>query len=493
MTQLAYSIETLAAFFPAPSPPKMPSRGGQLLSGGSKFFRPPSLSLRSLIENPAGIDRSADTLRFAGEAAREGWSAEEMNAALLDPGNPISAHCLSQPDPGRAADRVIEKAMADLPPTEAIVISPTPYVWVPPEQIRPLDWIMGHWVLRDEATFVVAPGGIGKTTFLAAAALSLVTGRSLLGKDVRGGAKRVWIWNLEDSVAMMTRSIQAAAKLHGIAPGEIGDRLFLDTSRDGAPLCTTHRTRDGLEIHQPVHLALVEALLARKIDVLIVDPFVSSHEGNENDNGEMDRVLKNWCKVAQEASCAVILCHHTSKAGSAEVNTNSARGAVAMTAAARVVLVLNAMTKGDGDSLGVDLEDRWRLVQVTMDKSNRAPLEKGDWFRKTSVPLGLLGKGDNAGAIEPWSPPKAVELLTPEAIIAIRKAFGDEPRRAADQSPEWAGYIIAEALGLDVPENRTPSRGKVRGIIKELINQGHLLTASGKDPRSKIVPMLRLA
>ena len=127
---------------------------------------------------------------------------------------------------------------------------------------------------------------------------------------------------------------------------------------------------------------------------------------------------------------------------------------------------------------------------MTMDKSNRAPLEKADWFRKASVPL---GPGDSAGAFEPWSPPKAIEWLTPDAVEAIKTAFGGLERRESPQSPDWAGYVIAEALGLDRPDSKTPQRGTVSRLIAELVKQGHLVKVEGRDTKSKPVPMLRAA
>ena len=489
MTPKSYSIETLTAIFPPTSPlPRASNDDGVARSSKVASLQPRRLP--ELIYSPEGTDRSADTLRFAGEAARQGWSREDVRADLLDSAKPISAHCLAQSDPDRAAARTIEKAFADHPETSSVSIAASPYVWVPADEIPPLDWLLGHWLLRDEVSFVVAPGGLGKSTFLAAAAVSLATGKSLLGKEVPNGPKRVWIWNLEDSIAMMTRSIQATALIFGIGPGDLGDRLFLDSARDGSSLCTATRSRNGLELQGPVHEALVAALLDKKIDVLIVDPFVSSHEANENDNGEIDKVAKQWCRVAQEANCAVVLCHHTSKAGSAEVNTNSARGAVAMTAAARVVLVLNPMIAVEANRLGVEEDERWRLVRVTMDKSNRAPLEKADWFRKASV---TLRPGDSAGAFEPWSPPKATDWLTPEVVEAIKTALGGLDHRGSPQSPDWAGFVIAETLGLDRPEKSTPERGKVNRLITELVNQGHLVKTQGRDARSKLVPILRSA
>jgi hypothetical protein len=490
MTQTAYSLETLQWAFPSTPPPSAAKNANGLSMGPAKIhaFRP--RSLKNLMDSAPGPDRSADTVRFAGQAARAGWTRDQVKAVLLDPSAPISAHCLDQADPERAADRAIGKAFEDLPADKPVSFLPSPYVWVPPEELPSLDWLLGHWLLREEVTFVVAPGGSGKTTFLAAVALSLVTGEDLVGKPVPGPPKRVWLWNLEDSIAMMTRSIQAAAKLYDVKPGDIADRLFLNAARDGSPLCTTRRTSAGLEVSEPVREALISALKEKEIDVLIVDPFVSSHDGNENDNGEMDRVAKAWCDVAQQAGCAVVLCHHTSKAGSSEVNTMSARGAVAMTAAARIVLVLNPMTVSEANRLGVEAEERWRLVQVTMDKSNRAPVENADWFRKTSVEIGL---GDSAGVIRPWSPPKAAELIPEEYLPVIVTALAecDElERRKSAQSPGWAGYIIAEALGWAPPEKGSPDWGRLKRIVDELIRRRQVTEISVKDAKSKTVPIL---
>jgi len=69
--------------------------------------------LRRLIERPKGEDRSADTFRFACEALRQGLTDREVAGVLLNAANAISAHCLDQNDPKRAATRAIEAALRD--------------------------------------------------------------------------------------------------------------------------------------------------------------------------------------------------------------------------------------------------------------------------------------------------------------------------------------------------------------------------------------------
>jgi hypothetical protein len=67
-------------------------------------------SLSLLINNPAGIDKSRDTLAFACEALRSGLPPEDIIGVLLNGKNAISAHCLSQSNPQRAAIRAVERA-----------------------------------------------------------------------------------------------------------------------------------------------------------------------------------------------------------------------------------------------------------------------------------------------------------------------------------------------------------------------------------------------
>lgn len=66
--------------------------------------------LRQLLADPAGDDRSADTYAAACDMHRRGFDADRIAAVLLDPELPISAHCLAQANPERAARRAVERA-----------------------------------------------------------------------------------------------------------------------------------------------------------------------------------------------------------------------------------------------------------------------------------------------------------------------------------------------------------------------------------------------
>jgi hypothetical protein len=69
--------------------------------------------LRLLIEQPTGRDRSADTFGFACEGLRRRLTADDIVGVLTNPANAISAHCLDQSDPLRAARRAVENALQE--------------------------------------------------------------------------------------------------------------------------------------------------------------------------------------------------------------------------------------------------------------------------------------------------------------------------------------------------------------------------------------------
>jgi hypothetical protein len=240
----------------------------------------------------------------------------------------------------------------DAPSNARKPIRATPYNWKDPATIPQRDWLYGRLLLRKFVTATISPGGIGKSSLIAAEALAMVSGKDLLG--VRPDERlRVWLWNLEDPQEETERKIQAAAIHYHMSPDDIGDRLLVDSGRDQR-LVIAVTERNGAVIVQPIVDDLVAEIIARKIDVIVIDPFVSCHEVAENDNPAMDRVVKEWGKVADRGNCAVHLVDHTRKMGDAtEVTTESSRGGSAKTDACRVVRVVNRMSERQAADAGV--------------------------------------------------------------------------------------------------------------------------------------------
>lgn len=363
-------------------------------------------------------------------------------------------------------------------------IRATPYVWTSPDQLPRREWIYGRHLIRRHVAATIAPGAAGKTNLLIGEGLAMSTGRNLYGKNVPGDPLRVWIWNLEDDPIELKRRVQAACLHFGITQGDLGGRLFLDNGRD-QELCIASEDHGGTVIHEPVVDDLVAELRDRQIDAFSVDPFISSHRVTENDNVAIDRVVKAWARVSHLANCSIELVHHARKLGGQEVNAESSRGAIALVAAARDVRVINRMTTEEAQRAGVD-EPR-RYLRLMSDKANLAPpCNASDWYRLESVELpnagvlnGLQLPGDSVGVISRWEWPDPLDGVTVADLRAIQDAIGKGGRRESPQAKEWAGYAVADVLGLDASD--TIDRDKIRGMIKVWIGNDALRVVERAD------------
>lgn len=431
----------------------------------------------------AGASHAIAGLAMIGPAAKE-------VARLALPDLPEKGDVSDWLDLGGSAfelQSLAESALLPIKPDPALPpkITATPYQWRDPETIPLRPWVLGRWLLRRTVAAVVAPGGVGKTTFLASAALSLITGRELLGKTVWDGPQKVWIWNLEDGLEDMERSIQAAAMHHGLRREDVEGQLFVDCAMEGAGLCTAIDGADGFKLLAPVYEQITAEITKRGIDVLVIDPFVSSHEIEENANSLVDKVAKAWARVANDANCVVVLVHHTSKQGAGTVTTHSSRGAVSLTDATRSALVLNRLEEKKAQELGFDEGERKRYFSVGDDKHNRAPAEKADWFYLTSVSLGNgPNGGDSVGVAVPAKLPDPFEDITVDHLRAVQSKVADGQWRENNQASDWVGKAVAEAIGLDL--TRVSDKAKVKALLKTWIANGALVVVERKDHRSEV-------
>ena len=217
-----------------------------------------------------------------------------------------------------------EKPSSDGNSTAAV--KATPYSWTDPTTIPKRDFVYGRHLVRKFVSATVAPGGVGKSSLIVSETLAMISGQDLLGVHPSGRSK-VWLWNLEDPADEIARHIQATAKHYRLEARDIEGHLFADSGRDQRLIIAT-TDRNGTSIVQPVVDSLVAEITGRGIDVLIIDPFVSSHQAPENDNGAMDRIVKEWGRVAERGNCAVELVHHSRKssAGETEITVESSRG-----------------------------------------------------------------------------------------------------------------------------------------------------------------------
>ena len=360
-------------------------------------------------------------------------------------------------------------------------IEPKPFCLRPTQDIPPRQWLYGRQFIRGFLSLTVAPGGLGKSSMLIAECLSMVSGKPILG-IAPARPLNVWVWNGEDPYEETERRIAAACSHYGLSAADLGGRLRMDSGRD-LPIALASYASGKVDINAGQASELVKALQKAEIDVLIIDPFVTSHQVPENDTTGMNAVVATFRNIASKANCAIELVHHVSKNGAMnaqDLGIYASRGAGAVIDGVRVARQLIRMTQDQAEKFGVEKPSDY--FSVNSGKANLAPLEKVEWRQMISVPLhngsDLWPEGDWVGVCSPWTPPDAFDGVQVRDLKAVQDAIDalDEPPAFSSRAHKWVGYVIAKVLGLDVGEvgsekrDRETKQNSARARIGTMIN-----------------------
>ena len=351
-----------------------------------------------------------------------------------------------------------------------------PFRWRDPASIPPREWVYGRHYIRRYLTATVAPGALGKSSLALVEAVDMVTGRGLLSDKPTRLRHRVFYWNGEDPQEEIDRRIAAICRHYGIDEAALGDGLFARSGRD-VPICMASETKLGLIVNTNTRDTLLRDLVDNRIDVLILDPFVATHEISENDNVKVNVVARAFGWIAEKANASVELIHHTRKGQLGEDRgVDDARGAKALTDAARSVRVLNPMQAAEAEALGINPELRRSHFRVDDAKTNLVPPSSAAVWRKLqSVDLGNAGanqSSDHVGVVIAWTKPSAMEGLTAEHVATLRQRLTDgAPARRDVRSPDWAGHALAAVMGIDTQSAAARKRlgATLDALVKERV------------------------
>jgi len=179
------------------------------------------------------------------------------------------------------------------------------------------------------------------------------------------------------------------------------------------------------------------------------------------------------------------------------VVTDSARGAKAKTDAARIVRVVNRMTKNEGEKV-FGIKDPWRYFHTFNDKANMAPpAAVRDWFYLESTKLGngtsaaeafsigaRVMEGDEVGVVRRWLPPSSQDLVTGDNFKAMVTAMGTKEWRESPQAGEkWIGIAAAEALNLCATQPK--DREAIKEVLARWFSAGLLKEVTQNDEHRK--------
>lgn len=360
-------------------------------------------------------------------------------------------------------------------------ISLTRFEWIDPTAIPRRQHVYGTHYTRKFISSTLSTGGTGKSRLVLCEALAMVSGKPLLNVTPVGQL-RVAYWNGEDPYEELQRIVMATVLHYGLDRADFEGRLFVDSGRV-MPISIAHTTREGTMVAVPIVDALKEKLRENQIDVLIVDPFVSSHHVNENDNMAVNMVAKTWANIADELSIAIELVHHTRKSNGSELTVEDGRGASALLAAARSARVLNTMSSSEAAKADVT-EQRRTYFREDNGKLNFAPPPDGSrWYRIIDFELGEFEMIEHVGVVTNWKYPDLTLDVRSEDILRAQRAIAERPDgkewRKDRRATNWVGRPIAEALGLDLANAQHEEI--VKRLIKDWVKVGLLVEGTTRE------------
>jgi AAA domain len=353
-------------------------------------------------------------------------------------------------------------------------------VEIPP----PRGWLLGNTFCRKFMSSLLGDGGVGKTALRYAQALSLAVKRALTGEYVFQRC-RVLIISLEDDTDELRRRILAAMLHHKIDRADIKGWLFLSAPGASAgKLMTTDPA--GRAIVGQLAAAIEAVIVERKIDLVMLDPFVKSHSVEENQNSIIDEVAQVLTDLAARHNISVDAPHHISKGPAEPGNANRSRGASSMVNAGRLVYTLTPMSSEEAKTFGIAEEDRRLYVRVDSAKVN---ITRGGgaakWFRLVGVRLGnatdLYPHGDEVQTVEPWTPPEtwadlSIALLNQILTKIDAGLQGGNRYTDAPHAQERAAWRVVTELAP------TKTEGQAREIIRTWVKNGVLVHHDYDNP-----------
>ncbi|MCG7984765.1 MAG: helicase RepA family protein [Candidatus Thiodiazotropha lotti] len=269
------------------------------------------------------------------------------------------------------------------------------------EILRTRPFILPKILIRGYISCILAPGGVGKSSFIMGLALSVSLNRPLMGIDVLEQCN-VLVINNEDDLHELWRRYDGFIKTHNINDEDTAGRFFLHSGYSN-PVVISRQFSDG-EVFASYDLSQIKELIKKNnIGVICIDPFISTHEVSENDNKAIDKVIGHYKQLAHDTDVAILLVHHTRKNGSDSEahagDAESGRGASALKDATRSVLTLARMNEATAEQIGMDSTERSRYFRLDIGKLN---FDHSDydvqWFHMDSI---QISNGDDVGVPVP--------------------------------------------------------------------------------------------
>jgi hypothetical protein len=342
--------------------------------------------------------------------------------------------------------------------------------WRDPATIPPRQFLYGRHYIRKNIGASIGAGGRLKTSHGLFEAVEMTAGRNLTTGETHEPL-RVLVLNAEEDQDELDRRVAAICQRYGITQNDLGGRLIVRSIRD-RPLRLATLVHGAATLNRPALEVLVRLIEQNKVDVWLLDPWVSFHAVNESSNTDMDLVIKEGLgTIASKTNSAGEICHHPGKPklGQAETTVEDARGASALLWAVRSARVFNFMTPDEAAKLGIVEDNRRRNIRIANGKANMGPIGKAEWIK---IELENLPNGDEVACSSRWIPPNPFDGVSTTDMGTGAQLAATGEFRADSRSPKWFGYALADLLHIPVSygaDNNPKDLARLNTIIKTWI------------------------
>jgi hypothetical protein len=359
-----------------------------------------------------------------------------------------------------------------------------------PGFIPPREWLLGNQFCRSFISSIVAAGGCGKSALRLLQFISLATGRPLCGQHVFKRC-RILLLSLEDDRRELNRRIKAVLVRYNIDRRELKGWLFCRTAPKLAKLAIM---KNGIRAAGPLEQQLRATIERRKIDLVSLDPFIKTHELEENTVGDMNYVCELLAQMGIEYNIAVDSPHHVHKGTITPGDADSGRGSSGIRHAGRLNYTLVPMSIEEAEAYGINPDDRHDYIRLDPAKVNIT--RKGGpttWFHLVGVPIGNRTEdypnGDTIQTVESWTPPDTWADISTDTVNAILSEI-DVGLRADDGKPNGCRYGIdarGKRAAWTVVQQYCPkkSEAQCREIVRTWDKNELLISKEYHDPEQR--------
>jgi RecA-family ATPase len=372
-------------------------------------------------------------------------------------------------------------------------------------KLPPREWLYGQHMIRGFLTATVAPGGLGKSSLVIAETICMCTGRELLGVTVYQPIK-VLYWCGEDPQDELEKRFSATMQHYDVTKEDLAGRLWVVSGRE-LGFNFAYQDHQDAKLNDEDIKAIREMIRELDIDLLILDPMASIHSISENSNNEMTMLLDALRDIADKEKCGIEIVHHSTKQARQQggvMGAEQARGASAITDAARSVRALSALSKTDREEAGMTVEEAAGISMVRSVKGNMSPGGRSSSIRLVSVDLhnrtSIYPQGDSVGVATPTVVDRTAMTDWLDSTINWLTAcdcMSSEPTvlRKDIRSKEWAGLCLTRMTGQSDPETaKRFAKGMLDRLSEEnLITEGTTKTPGGRQVATYLVDEKRVA